>query len=275
MKAAHREFLADLRAGVVLARPEAVDAALQGLRRLPEVAGNQPLSEGFELQVLLPAGEMLGRASLPGSYLVDLSRDPLAAVRASAGAAMLRRTVNGEAFFDSALQTLAGARRADVRQVLARAGEAQAGAFPDQLLGLALSWLAAAAAAQTASEVRDRLQSTALLLICPLAGRRALALLAIIRALPAELGPEANAALAALLAALAESGSADEVLELLKEWAVASPPPEWLIGRALSGGWVLEHRAQAEAILAHLESRTGPTRHISNARRALDRRVEG
>lgn len=275
MKAAQREFLADLRAAAVLARPEAVDAALQGLRRLPDVAGNQPLPARLVDQVLLPAGEILGRADLPVDSLAVLARDPLAAVRALAGAAMLPRRLNGDNAVEGTLQNLAGERREDVRRALAGAGVVYARAFSDQLQSLAQSWLLAAARPQTSPETRDRLQSTALRLLCPLADSRAPALLEIIRSLPAGLAPEANAALADLLAALAEAGSSADVLNLLESWASISPPNAWLIGRVLAGGWALDNRARAEAILARLESRTGPTRYISNARRALSRRVEG
>jgi hypothetical protein len=188
---------------------------------------------------------------------------------------MLRRILTGETAFDRALQRLAGQRRVDVRRALAAVSGSVAESQPEALLTLVQGWLVAAARPQASPEAGDRLQSTALLLLCPLAGSRGPALLEIIHHLPDDLASEANAALADLLAELAGSGSAGAVLDLLERLTADTPPREWLIGRVLAGSWVLKHQARAEAILKQLESRTGITRHITNARRALDRRVEG
>jgi hypothetical protein len=77
--------------------------------------------------------------------------------------------------------------------------------------------------------------------------------------------------LAGLLIALAEAGQAGAVLALLSDWSSRPEPNGWSISKTLSASWAAGHTWEAVAILEKLQARTGRTRHVTNALRALER----
>lgn len=261
MKSSRREALADLRAAVTLAQPQALDLALQGLSQQPELAGNQPIEPGFIEQFLLPAGEILSRPAVPWSYLQGLQQDRLAGIRAAAAAAACLRWLAGDEQALPLLERAVADRRPEVAQAVVKAARQSAAQSPSRLAALGQRWLAPAASApQRAAAYR---------LLAGLAETQAQELLGLAAAAPAAADESENAALAELLTALGQAGHGEAVLDLLEGWAAAGHQDSWLICRTLAAGWAARYTARALAVLDTLEAHGQHNRRINRTRQAL------
>lgn len=270
MKASLRTLLTDLRAALAIGQPEAVAASLDGLRQLPEVSGNQPLPESFLVQAILPLGELLASPQVPAALLQGWQRDPLAAVRAAAAAALGMRFLSGSEDLAASLQRAGSDARAEVRQALAEALSQTRAANPARLLELGMIWTRPHKGGTEWSAAELRLCTTALAFLAALAEVYPERLLVIARLLHRDPNPQVRGGLVGLLTHLAGSGQAAALLEQLAAWAQEPQPNDWLIGKVLSGAWVKKHAARATAILDDLQASVGETNPISQARQALD-----
>jgi len=255
-KAQIHALLNDLKAAARLGQAEATDIALDGLRSFPQVAANQPLSEGFIAQVILPAGKILSK--LPAAQLQPLLDDALSALRATAGVALAQRFVLGKDGNPKILQTPAKDARPEVRSALAEVLREVGQAHPERILPLAEAWLAAPSA---------RLRGTALGFV-PALGQDILPKLNVFKA---EEHPEVRAALVEALQTLAQSGLAEPVLEQLSHWGAEPRPNAWVIGRVLSGSWAASYPQEAKSILQSLQKKYGDRKSITNTLKALHR----
>lgn len=270
MKSSLRTLLTDLKAALVIGQSEAVAASLDGLRQLPEVSGNQPLSESFLVQAILPLGKLLASPQVPASLLQSWQRDPLAAVRAAAAAALGVRFLSGSEDLVDSLRRAGSDARREVRQALAEALSQTGAANPTRLLELGVSWTRPHKGGAEWPAAELRLCTTALVFLPALAERYPERLLVTAQLLHRDLNPDVRSGLVGLLTRLAQSGQAAAVLEQLTAWAQEREPNDWLIGKVLSGAWVKQHAARAAAILDDLQASVGETNPISQARQALD-----
>jgi hypothetical protein len=264
MKSSYREFLTDLKAAVLIGHPEGVEIALEGLWEQPLVASNQRLSEAFIAEVLLPAGKLM--ASLPAQDLRPMLGDPSAAVRTIGAAALAWRFFSDADVTHEDLRRAAGDPRPEVRAGLGGALFATAQQDSTRLLSLGEKWC---------HEPSPRLRQTALNFLPALADSHADRLLALYASLGDEDDRKVRAALVAALVDLAGAGQAESILDLLASWASGSSPNIWVIAKTLSASWAAVHHVRALAILETIQSRTGKTKEVTNALRALERHGVG
>jgi hypothetical protein len=266
LKSSYRAVLADLRAASALAQPEAIDLALEGVRRLPEISGNQSFNQSLIDQLLLPAGVLLIPPRVPLTYLEKLSQDQLAAIRCLAAAALVPLALLDNQEAANLLESCARDRRPEVRLTVERAMVRKADGAPFQLLALARRWLVAGQQQGVPS-----MQVTALRALLPLAPSFSAALLEICAEVHACPDEGVKGALVELLVALGNVREAENVLALLQTWAQEPQPNDWVICRTLGAAWAREHPVRAEKILQELYLRTGPTRNINHVRQAFER----
>ncbi len=253
-----RELHTDLKAAARLGQTDALDAALDGLRRDPSVAANHNLDAAYVQRWLLPLGEALALPTVPSAYPRTLLTSPYAAIRA-VGAAALGARYARKAAGPKELQSAAKDPREEVRLALQLALSA---APPDRLHRLVSDWLDAPS---------PRQQALALHLLSVLPPATARPLLPRLTPLSHSDHSLVLSALAEALATLAHTGHAAAVLETLRSWAARPSPPLGVICRALSHPWAATHAAEAHALLDDLARRYGQRRMITNALRALER----
>ncbi len=114
---ARQTFLRDVRLAARFGDPEALDAALEGLRAEPAIAANREVPPDLLTRLLLPAGQALAAATVPAGYLDSLAASPYAAYRALAAAAWGERFARGQDPSPT-LEALARDPRPEVRQAL-------------------------------------------------------------------------------------------------------------------------------------------------------------
>ena len=272
MKAEIRELLTDFKAAVRLGHPDSLAVALDGLRALPEVSGNDAFGEAFIDNVALPLGEILAHPQVEEGQLLALLDDPLTGLRAVGAAALAVRWAAAKGDPAGGLRRAGGDSRAEVRLAVAMALVQGSEAGPERATRLVSSWL---------GEGSPRLRQTALFVLAGLADGPAVEqtwaqeTLGSLERLSAEADPDVRAALVAALVSLAEAGYPVPVLDLLERWSHLKSENAWVIARTLSASWAAEHPERVSAILAQLEARSGPSRTVESARRALERHRQG
>ena len=258
-----QDLLLDLRAALRLGHPDAVRAALAAIAAQPEIAANRQIPARLRVEFLYPAGRALADALLAPDVLTDLQRAPLTGLR------LLGAVVAGYHYAAGKLplqkvQVIGKDPRPEVRRAL---GDTLAEACPpERLLPLGRAWLGNSSPA---------LRHTVLLALRGAVKGQGKALLNLLAPLHGEHEPESSQALVNLLNALGEQGYAREVLRLLETWIQRADLNPWLVGQTLSRRWAAAHAATAYVLLDALEARHGYSRHISNARRALQRHARG
>ena len=116
-----------------------------------------------------------------------------------------------------------------------------------------------------------RLRQTALAFLPALAPSHGERLIDLCASLEDEQDNGVRAALVAALVDLARAGQAEPVLDLLASWASGTSPKTWVVSKTLSASWAAVHPKRALSILETIQSRTGKTKEITNALRALER----
>jgi len=250
------EFHQDLKAAARLGHPESIEMALDGLRTMSIVAGNEQLGDGFIALVVIPAGKTLSKLS--GAQLRLMLDDSQTAMRAIAGVALAQQFVMGKDVSLEMLQTPANDARPEVRTAFAQTLGEAAEAHPERYLQLAQTWLTAPSA---------RLQNTALG-FSPALGAD---IFQYLEPFKLEENPEVRAALVEALQALAQNGLAEQVLGLLKHWGAEPRPNVWVICRVLSGSWAATYPQEVKSILINLKEKVGQRKSILNAIKALRR----
>jgi len=260
MKIDFKQLLRDLRAAMLLGRPEAIDVAMDGLSGLPGVNSNDRMSEHFIEQVVLPVGEVI--SGLKAAQLRPLLEHQLAVGRAVGAVALAHRFLKENDATPKDLRRPGNDPRPDVRTAL---GKTLAGVVehnPEKILPLATNWI---------TQPSPRLRHTALIFISPLGNRYGAQILHLLGSLGKDPDPEVNAALVDALTALARMGHAEPVLGILALWASETRPNSWVICRVLSASWAAGHHSAVKSILQEVHSKTGESSHISNALKALKR----
>ncbi len=273
MKSQYREILADIRAAIMLSHPDALYLALDGMRELPEIAGNQKLSNTVQNQLVLPAGKLLSNQNVLTVYLQNLASDRLTGLRAVAASALLLKYLSGDDDAKTYLYILASGRRDSIRHTLSLTAHQSFKSNPERLIYLAELWLAESGAPKISPEIASRLKCTALFFLratSELSPKRSLLTVAPFSTVDS---PEVNAALVKLLSALAQASIPQEVLDLLGQWTEESPPNDWVICKVLSERWVSAYPEEAFLVLDKLEMKTGKTRLISHARKSLNTKI--
>ncbi len=260
-KSRFRETLNDLKAAVRIGHPEALDVALDGLRSLPQVAGNERLGEGFIEQVVYPAGKILSQ--MPARKLMHLLEEPAAAMRAIGAVAFARRYLLAEDGSPKQLRAPAGDARPEVRHTLGETLREVGEACPERLLPLAEDWLAAPSPLRRAS---------ALNFLPALATEYPQQLLDWLVAQADDQAPEVRAALVDTLRRTARAGLAEAVLRLLAAWAQAPRLNVWVITRAISDAWATAHPQEVRDIIHTVYQNAGESKDLNNAIQALGRR---
>jgi len=260
MKNEVKQLLRDLRTAVMLGGSEAVNSALDGLLRLPGVSSNDPMTDNFIDQVILPVGETLARLS--SDQLRPLLKHNLAAGRAAGAAAFAHRFAKNN---DSTLKDLHQSAidpRPDVRKALGRALFNLSETSPEEIYKLGESWL---------KQLTPKLRQTALLFFPALVQNQRVNIVEILRPLGEDEDPGVRACLVDALVALASTGYPDPVLELLSLWSKETSPNAWVICRSISSSWAAGYPAEAESILREVRSKTRESSLISNSLKALKR----
>lgn len=266
MNAAVRDITTDLKAAVRIGHPESIQAALDGLRSLPEVSSNQPLADEFLSKALLPLAEVLSDPRLAIDVIDPLLQDSSAAMRALAGVAYSLRYLQGGGIDPEKLKRLANDTRADVRAALVMGLSQLESEQQEKAYALVADWL---------NSHLTRLKQTALQLIAKLPQSDTEEFLSMLTPFGLSPHPDTNADLVAALNNRAQNGQAQLVLSLLAEWVKVLPPNAWVITRALSGSWAAGEATSALSILRQLALLNTPPKHIVNALQALIRHGGG
>ena len=143
MKTEIRTLLADLKAAMRIGNQSSIEVALDGWRNLPQVASNRSLGRGFIAQALIPLGEALAASQINEAYLQQLAGDQLAAIRAAAAIALVRRCQTRGAYSKDLIR-LASEPRPEVRRALALALASGAPNLLPLTRSLVQAWLVAA-----------------------------------------------------------------------------------------------------------------------------------
>lgn len=264
MKALRREFLKDVRGAARIGHPALIEQALLPLRRSPQFAGNHPLEQATVHQLIFPLGLALSAPAVPGAFLQTLMRDHLTALRAASAAALGLRYLQGERELAVDLAHLAHDPRPEVSLGLQLALESHGTANPDALLALGEDWLGAGDL---------RLRALALNFLRCLAPTHGDKLLSLTDGIYHKADRAVRAALANCYIALGQAGNAPALLEHFNT-CTDDRRARWAICRALSTSWAADHPSATRRILAEIEARHGPSRHVNNARRALERHLQ-
>jgi len=258
----------DFKAAARIGQKVSLERAFARLRALPEAAANQPLPEAFLSRVVPALAATLVLPNLPAAALRPFLKDPLVATRAVAAAALGKRCMAGLEAPEQDLIKAGRDARPEVRRALAESlGEPGAG-VPARLWELVTPWL---------QDPSPRLRHAALLALAKRSEEPGFVtgygpvLLEKVEGLQADPDPEVRGGLAAVLTAAARKGQGTAVLDTLQRWAGAPEPSSWVISQVLSAAWAAQHLDRAGEILQVLQTRTGLTRYVTNARRALER----
>ena len=263
MKAEIRTLLRDIQAAARIGHAESLWAALENLQDLPQIAGNHPMNETFLSQVVLPVGETLGQSRISHTALRPLVIHQLAAYRAIAGVALLNQFLEGRNGTTLAsINALVQDPRQDVREAIRLAALHDSHANPDKLVTLYENW-------KTSDS--PRVQTLAYQLLPNLPGETALQKIRSLNASVGDLPPEVRVTLAGTLTALAASGHAEEVLEVLVIWAAQPGLDHRIATRCLSKSWAAKYPDESLQILTALAARTGPKKRIRKALESLYR----
>ena len=260
MKTEIKQLLRDLRAAVILGRPEAVDIALDGLLKLPGVSANDRMSHGFIEQVAIPLGEAL--AGLSSSQLRPLLIHHLAVGRAVGGVAIAHRYVKSNDSTEKDLRQSGNDSRLDVRLALGKSLSVVCEADPKKTINLGITWI---------KHSSPRLRYTSLIFLPALANNFEEEIIELLGTLSTDPNLEVRAALVDALNHLGRMGFSRSVLGLLSLWSSESQPDSWLICRILSGSWAVNHTGEVKSILQDVHAKTGESRYITGALKALKR----
>ena len=257
---ARQTFLRDVRLAARFGDPEALDAALEGLRAEPAIAANHEVPPDVISRLLIPAGQALAAATVPVAYLNSLAASPYAAYRALAAIAWGERFARGQSPSPT-LNALARDPRPEVRQALRlalqRAARPRLAAWirawltprtpPRSPRAVALAWDLAPQALPPA-ELWDRAAVWAA------------------RDEAADLHP-------ALVRALQQAAAQDPdlALERLRAAWEHEHWPAPVIAQVLAGPWVATRPDAALALLRALHARHGRRRWLTQALKALER----
>ncbi len=260
MKADIKQLLRDLRAAVILGRPEAVNVGLDGLLEVPGVPSNDQMSEGFIEKVVIPVGTTL--AGMKASYLRPLLTHDLAVGRAVGGVALAHRYVNASDSTPKDLRIPGNDNRLDVRLALGRSLVILSEADPGMIFNLGTTWM---------NQPSPRLRYTALIFLPALASQYRAEIFRILATLSGESSREVQSALVRALNHFAIIGFARQVLDLLSQWGSEAHPNSWVICRTLSSSWATSHSAEVKLILRDVKTKTGESNHVDGALKALKR----
>jgi HEAT repeat protein len=260
MKTDDKQLFRDLRAAVMLGKPEAVDIALDGLLRLPGVSSNDRMSNGFIQQIILPVGEAL--AGLRSPQLRPMLTHQLAVGRAVGAVALAHRYVNENDATPKDLRHPGSDTRQDVRLALGKALVEVSMADPEKTIDLGKTWI---------TDPAPKLRATALIFIPTLIPKHKDQIMNLLGTLGTDENPEVRAALVDALITLARNGYPEQVLGLLFSWASEHHPNSWVICRTLSASWASDHPCEVESILRTIQSRKADAGHIDNALKSLKR----
>ena len=260
MKTEIKQLLRDLRAAVMLGRPEAIDIALDSLLELPGISSNDQMSDGFVEQVVIRVGEVL--SGLKSSQLRPLLAHPLAVGRAVGGVSLAHRYVKYGDSTPKDLHHPGNDTRQDVRLALGRSLFVLTQAYPDATMRLGTSWI---------KQSSPRLRYTALVFLPALAHKFESEIIGLLGIASTDPSQEVRAALVNALNDLAISGFTNSVLGLLSLWSSESQPDSWLICRVLSSSWAANHAAEVKSILQEVYAKTGESSHITGVLKALKR----
>jgi hypothetical protein len=261
VKASRREFLKDVRGAARLGHALLIEQALLPLRRFPQIASNHPLEQATIHQLIFPLGQALSAPAVPGDVLQALMKDSLTALRAASAVALSLRFLQGERELAVDLVQLAHDPRPEVSFAMQLALESHGAANPEALLALGADWLGA-------DDLR--LRALALNFLRCLAPTHGDKLLSLTDGIYHNADRAVRAALANCYIALGQAGNAPALLEHFNTCA-EDRRARWAICRALSASWAAEHPSTTRRILAEIEACHGPSRHVNNARRALER----
>ncbi|MBW8012089.1 MAG: hypothetical protein FVQ83_12760 [Chloroflexi bacterium] len=257
-----RELITDLKGAARIGHPETIQTALDGVRALPQVSGNRPMQANFLSQAILPMAQALAHPRLQAAHLRPLAKDPLAGLRALAGAVFGLRYFRQSGITLEDLRHLGNDTRIEVRDALVL-GLAEGSQEQRQLLfELVNVWIGADS---------PRLQQVAIKLLPSLLNTHSSPVLDMLPPLTKSSDPDVRAALVNSLITIAQADLADQILELLSSWANKAQPNIWVIARTLSGSWASKRAEKALNILRTLASHIGPNKQISNALQALER----
>ncbi|MCH7480976.1 MAG: hypothetical protein IIC79_06255 [Chloroflexi bacterium] len=257
-----RTVLTDLKAAVRIGHPESIQAALDGLRALPEVSSNQTLHEDFVSKAIVPMGIILSTPRLPFAIITSLEGDALAAIRAVAAAAYAVRYVEDESTAVDDLARWSNEPRAEVRAAF-RLGILHS---VDQRPRRALSLVSFCLASES-----PRLRQLGLQIIAGLPEEHCAAVIPILSSLNSESDPDINTDLVNAMNALANKGYAMDIISLLNDWIHADKYRSWVVTRTLSSSWAAEEPQAALGILRQLALQNGAHKQIVSALRALIR----
>jgi hypothetical protein len=260
MKTAFKQLHRDLRAAVLLGRPEAVDIALDGLLELPGVPSNDQMSEGFIERIVIPVGETL--AGLKSSQLRPLLEHPLAVGRGVGGVALAYRYVKEGDSTPEDLRLPGNDHRLDVRLALGKSLFTLTETDPEATFKLETSWI---------NQSSSRLRYTALIFLPALASKFDAEIFSMLAAMSKDPNKEVQFGLVGALNQLAVTGYPGQVLNLLSLWSSESKPNSWVICRALSASWATNHATAVKLILQEVKAKTGEFSQVAGALKALKR----
>lgn len=242
MNALLRELLADLKAATLIGAPESVQAVLDEVRAASE--------DALPPSAIQPLGEALAR--LPIHELLPLLEDEDALLRAAAAVAAARRRLNGDDVPTDALLFAADDSSPEVRAALGSVLSER----PELAAPLAADWL---------NNPSMNVQQTGLAVLCRLPDPPS-QILQLIQPFDSAEDHDFRSDLVDAVSAAAGNGAAAEVLALLELWAARPEPNVWVITRALSASWALDHSPTALHVLDRLAQTLGEVRSIQRAR---------
>ena len=261
-----RAIITDLKAAVRIGHPESIQAALDGLRALPEVSSNQALHEDFVSKAIVPMGIILSTPQLPFAIITSLESDALAAIRAVAAAAYAVRYVVDESTAVEDLARWSNEPRAEVRAAFRLGILHSVDQRPERALSLVSFCLASDS---------PRLQQLGLQIVAGFPEEHCAEVIPMLSSLNSELDPDINTDLVNAMNALANNRYAEGILSTLSDWIQANKYSAWVVTRTLSSSWAAEEPQAALGILRQLALQNGAHKQIVNALRALTRHGVG
>jgi hypothetical protein len=258
MNAQIRTLITDIKAAARIGHAESLWVALDGLLDLPQISGNPLMKKPFIEKVILPIGEALAAPRISTAIIRPLLDEPQAALRASAAAALSYRFFADENITSKELSKPGKDSRQDVRLALRAALAAAGQDQPEKLEPLISEWI---------TSPSPRLQAIAIALhpILPTQALNAFA------QLDTPSDPEVRAALVEALSTLAQTGQAEDMLNLLTQWSKIQDNNIWTICKTLAGSWAAQYPGQAMEILYNLQPKADNPKQLINTIQALHR----
>ena len=257
-----RAIITDLKAAVRIGHPESIQAALDGLRALPEVSSNQALHEDFVSKAIVPMGIILSTPQLPFAIITSLESDALAAIRAVAAAAYAVRYVVDESTAVEDLARWSNEPRAEVRAAFRLGILHSVDQRPERALSLVSFCLASDS---------PRLQQLGLQIVAGFPEEHCAEVIPMLSSLNSELDPDINTDLVNAMNALANNRYAEGILSTLSDWIQANKYSAWVVTRTLSSSWAAQEPQAVLGILRQLALHNGAHKQIVSALRALIR----